>query len=367
MPSETGEGTPPQELHPSLPDINRQNISRIIGGLSWTFYDNRMTSAKTEALDQQEQDYLRAKVKADKSGRLDLEGHNKVDLKDQDKLWLALNVLYSKDQAETTYQIIRLAQLQSLGVDIDDINPEIFTAHWLHEAVLKEAGNDPKGFAYLNTRQIIFGEHAALTLLNQELKQPVHSAQGDIMSLSVRESMDQLRRLAPQLTPEDLKQLRESEPYYLVNLITEGRLTFDQIKSLPPDQEAANQMEDVLKSAIGENGRKQGLVKLNEYVRQTAQGNEYTYIRQISRLILEQVRLAYIMFEENFSEEAKKPMSRKGIFDVINDVSAKLKKTGSEASRNQAIAILTIDYKFAIRDNLVELIKPASHILNGNS
>lgn len=265
-----GEGIPPQELHPPLSKINRQEIRQIAANLSFTFANTKLTSAKTLELDQQEQNYLKSRVKADNKGRLDLKGHHQVDLQDKDELWLNLNILYPQDQAETAYLIIRSAQLWSLGATID---PTILTADKLHKMTVERASNDPRVFTYLNTRQVIFGDHAALKLLDNLLShaeaptpeklspsppQPETPVLTEIPVPLPQLSFVELTRLDPNirtaLTPEQLEQIR---PIILLRGIFEGQFNTDQIlgvmRILESKYPQINQRGEALISQLQEN------------------------------------------------------------------------------------------------------------------
>lgn len=140
--------------------LNRKDIFNLSRYLAGRLLAAGEATRKTTDQDRTEANYLRQRVKT-KNGRLDLKDHSSVPVTDPDKLWLALNILYPKKEAETAYHIIRTAQITTLGGRV--------TVGWDSRRIHEELTKNPKILSQFNGNQILFGGKASLRLLDKEL------------------------------------------------------------------------------------------------------------------------------------------------------------------------------------------------------
>lgn len=140
--------------------IRGSRISEISQGIAsrlQALEDRSRVNPEEESL---EGEYLKTKLSEGKGGSSG-PGGQKVNLKDPDKLWVALNILYPKQAANLAYSVIRSAQITALGGVIDP--------RWASERIHSELRKSPDDLRLLNQRQILVGEGAVLRLMNEEL------------------------------------------------------------------------------------------------------------------------------------------------------------------------------------------------------
>lgn len=164
---------------------------------------------KTEEMDIEEEKYLKDRLSQGRSGHFGI-GGGEVNLKDPDKLWLALNIIYHKDAANRAYSIIRTAQIKALGGNV----PEGWSSEKVHQELLKNPGL----LNNFNQRQIFFGKRAAIKLLNdlmamEEVEEPVQPKEADTNIEIVDLNSGELIKVwqDPSRTPVKLSKIRLGE------------------------------------------------------------------------------------------------------------------------------------------------------------
>ncbi len=143
-----------------LKRLGRKDTFYLACSLAGRLFNTGEATFKTPEQDKGEADYLRSKARI-KNGRLDLKGHQPVAANDPDKLYLALNILYPKKEAQIAYYIIRTAQITAQGgrVPVD----------WDSTRIHRELVKNPGLLSRFNGSQILLGEAASLKLLNEEM------------------------------------------------------------------------------------------------------------------------------------------------------------------------------------------------------
>ncbi len=114
----------------------------------------------TPEQERQEWEYLQARL-TKKGQDFYGVGGQRVNLADSDRLWVALNILYPKKEAQQAYSVIRSAQIAVMGGTV----PE----GWNSERVHKELHKHPDTLNSLNKGQTLIGEGAVLRLMDEEL------------------------------------------------------------------------------------------------------------------------------------------------------------------------------------------------------
>ncbi len=181
---------------PILPD--RMNPAELIQSLALKMKNLGDETKKTPEQDQQEFKLLRGELEA---------GESKVNLKDADKLWVAVGILYpARKEADMVYGVIRSAQIEALGGTV----PKGWDSRKIHE----EWRKNPGLLNNLNGRQIIYGENAVLKLLNDEITLP--SKEKPILTPKMLESffpsVDQEKAPAAEVTPLTLPDPYQVQP-----------------------------------------------------------------------------------------------------------------------------------------------------------
>lgn len=151
---------------------------------------------KTEDQIKEEQDFILKTAKADKDGKLDIEGHFAVDLLGTDYLWIIAHTGYEEAEALAVYKITRTAQLKTKDIDL----PTDLDGHQIHQIML----NNPEYLKKFNKNNYISGDNAILRLLNDVINEDNKTSNPtDYGASSLIRATAQPAEVFPDLPPAD--------------------------------------------------------------------------------------------------------------------------------------------------------------------